>query len=216
MVNAPTNYLNSKQRRIFHGDRGGYFVRTASGKSYDPKAGYRKAGGEGATVKITAGRNNTSMIPAKIRPAARKGGKLSYKTALVGRKVRKNKGVRRVVRATPMSHGPNQGYLLRLMDTQSRRRKVGPRKVRKNKGVRRVVRATPMSHGPNQGYLQRLMDTQSRRRKVGPRKVRKNKGVRRVVRMNYGPDQGAVQRRMNAASARAAQRRLMTMLSPLA
>ena len=70
------------------------------------------------------------------------------------RKVRKNKGVKRVVRPArapkrvPMNHGPNQGALLRKMWAKKPAR--APKRV-------------PMNHGPNQGRLQRLMNTASRR-----------------------------------------------------
>ena len=190
-TNVATNYLNSKGRRIFKSAKGAFYSVGADGKKvYKPKAAFRKAGGEGAKVKITAKRNSTKLIPSPIRPAVAKkrsdAGKArgpqapSYKKALVGRKVRSNKGVAR---------GPREGTLQRRMNAAAARRRVaGTRKVRSNKGVAR---------GPREGTLQRRMNAEAaRRRAAGPRKVRVNRGVAR------GPREGTLQRRMNAEAAR--------------
>jgi len=80
--------------------------------------------------------------------------RMNVQAAKGPRKVRKNKGVKRVVRPArapkrvPMNHGPNQGALLRKMWAKKPAR--APKRV-------------PMNHGPNQGRLQRLMNTASRR-----------------------------------------------------
>jgi len=198
VANSPTKYLNSKGRRIFQGAKGGFFARAADGKKiYKPKAAFRKVGGEGAQVKITKTRNNTTNIPSPLRPKlTRAAGVKSYRTALVGRKVRANKGVARGVRS---------GTLQRRMNAAAARRRVAlarPRKVRANKGVARGVRS---------GTLQRRMNAEAARRRArsaarrvaGPvvRKKRANAGVKRKTRtpteaalyqMIFGPEKKAI------------------------
>ena len=175
--NKPTNYLNSKGRRIFKGSQGGFFARAADGsKVYKPKAAFRKAGGEGAQVKITKTRNNTAMIPTPLRPKATKAAAAKPKGG--PRKVRANKGMVRGVRSVTMARR-RAAASARLRSAAARRRMVGnkvtTRRVRSNAGTKR---------GP-----------------AGPRKVRSNVGVKR------GPQAGVVQRRMNAATKRAAVKR---------
>lgn len=181
-TNVATNYLNSKGRRIFKSAKGAFYSVGADGKKvYKPKASFRKSGGEGAKVKITAKRNSTKLIPSAIRPAVAKkradAGKVrgprvpSYKKSLVGRKKRTNAGVKRGVRPNTLARREAAASARRRALVARRRivgnGKVTTRKVRTNKGVKRGVRA-------------------------GPAKPRKNVGVAR------GPRQGVVQRRMNA------------------
>ena len=176
--NKPTNYLNAKGRRIFKGAQGGFFARAANGsKVYKPKAAFRKAGGEGAQVKITKTRNNTAAIPTPLRPKITKAALAKPKGG--PRKVRANAGVARGVRSGTLARRQAVASA-RLRAAAARRRiigngKVTTRRVRSNAGVKR---------GP-----------------AGPRKARANAGVAR------GPQQGVVQRRMNAANKRAAAKR---------
>jgi hypothetical protein len=164
-MSTSTNFLNSKQRRIFQSARGAFFARSGDKKFYKPVAAFRKAGGEGATVKLVRGNASVPLaIRSKVRAVRKNKGVArgpregvvqrrmnvqAVRAAAKGpRKVRKNKGVKRVVRRTPMNHGPNQGALLRKMWAKKPAR--APKRV-------------PMNHGPNQGRLQRLMNTASRR-----------------------------------------------------
>ena len=70
--NNPTNYLNMSKRRIYQGDKGGYFVRRISDskKLYSPKAVYRKVGGNGDETKLKP--KNRNSVPVKLRRAVRK------------------------------------------------------------------------------------------------------------------------------------------------
>ena len=70
--NNPTNYLNMSKRRIYQGDKGGYFVRRSSDskKLYSPKAAYRKVGGNGDETKLKP--KNRNSVPVKLRRAVRK------------------------------------------------------------------------------------------------------------------------------------------------
>jgi hypothetical protein len=69
--NNPTNYLNMSKRRIYQGDKGGYFVRRSDGKKlYSPKASYRKVGGNGDETKLKP--KNRNSVPVKLRRAVRK------------------------------------------------------------------------------------------------------------------------------------------------
>ena len=166
-MSTSTNFLNSKQRRIFQSARGAFFARSGDKKFYKPVAAFRKAGGEGATVKIVRGNASVPLaIRSKVRAVRKNKGvargpregvvqrRMNVQAAKGPRKVRKNKGVKRVVRPArapkrvPMNHGPNQGALLRKMWAKKPAR--APKRV-------------PMNHGPNQGRLQRLMNTASRR-----------------------------------------------------
>jgi len=168
MSDTPTNYLNTKQRRIFRGARGGFFARAGDKKVYNPVAGFRKAGGEGAVVKIAGG---NSTVPPRIRPAARaaranKGvargpreGVMQRRMNAAFAKPRKVRAVKRV----PMNHGPNQGALLRKMFADSKKAAARPR---------RAAKRVPMNHGPNQGALQRRMNAAGVRAK---NRTRRNK-----------------------------------------
>jgi len=184
-MSTSTNFLNSKQRRIFQSARGAFFARSGDKKFYKPVAAFRKAGGEGATVKLVRGNASVPLaIRSKVRAVRKNKGVArgpregvvqrrmnvqAVRAAAKGpRKVRKNKGVKRVVRPArapkrvPMNHGPNQGALLRKMWAKKPAR--APKRV-------------PMNHGPNQGRLQRLMNTASRRaanRRAANRQLAKN------------------------------------------
>ena len=124
MVNTPTNFLNMKRRRIFQGERGGFFVRDADGKMHRGiKAAYRKVGANGNESKL--GPKNRESVPVKLRRAVRKNAGVARKpkneneggiingivNALVGdavktRKTRKNKGVKRGPRKTKAARVP--------------------------------------------------------------------------------------------------------------
>ena len=125
MVNTPTNFLNMKKRRIFQGERGGFFVRDADGKMHRGiKAAYRKVGANGNESKL--GPKNRESVPVKLRRAVRKnagvrkpkneneGGIINgIVNALVGnaektRKTRKNKGAKRVPRKTKANRVPRR------------------------------------------------------------------------------------------------------------
>ena len=120
-MSSSTNFLNSKQRRIFKSDKGSFFVKTAGGKkAYKPVAAFRKAGGEGAVRKLVA----ANSVPAKIAGAGVK-----------GRAARKNTGVARLSPGTKAA-----GDAMRRMVAAAKRaaaRNGAPRAVRKNKGVAR-------------------------------------------------------------------------------
>tara|TARA_R110002073_G_scaffold16099_6_gene62417 strand:- start:5206 stop:5868 length:663 start_codon:yes stop_codon:yes gene_type:complete len=133
MMNS-TNFANVKRRVIRMGPRGGFFVtKTGGEKKPRPVARFRKAA-DGSLVKLT--KANLPNVPEAIRPkraAAAKatvarprlspGAKATKMFATImnkgPRKVRKNKGLRR--KASP---SPNQGALLRQMNTESRRMAV--------------------------------------------------------------------------------------------
>lgn len=126
MVNTPTNFLNMKRRRIFQGERGGFFVRDADGKMHRGiKAAYRKVGANGNESKL--GPKNRESVPVKLRRAVRKNAGVARKpkneneggiingivNALVGnaektRKTRKNKGVKRGPRKTKAARVPRR------------------------------------------------------------------------------------------------------------
>jgi hypothetical protein len=155
-MNVATSFLNSKGRRIFQGEKGGYFARKANGdRVYGVKANKRVAVGSDATPRkiVNSMRNE---VPSPIRPAVRKPrankGVARGPQKVAVRKPRANKGVAR---------GPQEGALQRRMDANARRmeakRAAGPvvRKPRANKGVVR---------GPQEGALQRRMDAEARRR----------------------------------------------------
>ncbi len=218
--NKPTNYLNAKGRRIFKGPQGGFYAKAADGsKVYKPKAAFRKAGGEGAQVKIKKTRNNTAMIPTPLRPKATKVAAAKPKGG--PRKVRANKGVTRGVRSGTLQRRMNAEaarLAARRRAAAARRRLVGnkvtTRKVRTNKGVKRgpagprKARANAgVARGPQAGVVQRRMNVAAKRvaakRAAGPvvRKPRTNKGVKRGMRtpteaalyqMIFGPEKKAV------------------------
>ena len=134
-MNAPTSFLNSKGRRIYQGEKGGYFSKKANGvRVYGVKAAKRVAvGSDSAPRKIV--NSVRKEVPSPIRPAVRK--------------VRANKGVAR---------GPQEGAAQRRMNAEARRlaaRRAAGRKVRTNNGVAR---------GPQEGVVQRRMNAEARRR----------------------------------------------------
>jgi hypothetical protein len=162
MSNTSTNFLNSKQRRIFLSAAGKYFAKTEDGKRvYKPKAAFRKVGAEGSVNKLV----KTNVVPNAIRPAA-----------IAGRATRKNAGVPRMTEAKAfqmifptvagpkvrkvrankgVARGPREGAILRMIARNSNRLAAkGPRKVRSNKGVAR---------GPREGYMLKKMAAQSNR-----------------------------------------------------
>jgi hypothetical protein len=65
---SPTNtgFLNTKRRVIFRSAAGKYFVRTAKGVSYNPKAKVHKS--PGGTERATKHVKNLLAIPSPIRP----------------------------------------------------------------------------------------------------------------------------------------------------
>ena len=107
-----TQFRNSKERVIYKGERGGFYVKKANGtKSYNPVAAFRQMN-NGSLTKVTV---QTVNVPSPIRRA-----------------VRKNAGVTR---------GPREGTLLRRMNAESKKLAAkGPRRVRSNKGVARGPR----------------------------------------------------------------------------
>lgn len=116
---SSTNYLNSKHRRIFQGKTGGFYAQSDDGKKvYGPKAMYRKVGGEGAVRRIAS----HNLVPNKIRsmkfrkstmkaPGTKRAtrAKMSPVFNLPNpylRRVRKNKGVKRVAAKSPKAKAP--------------------------------------------------------------------------------------------------------------
>ena len=191
VANSPTKYLNSKGRRIFQGAKGGFFARAADGKKiYKPKAAFRKVGGEGAQVKITKTRNNTTNIPSPLRPKlTRAAGVKSYRTALVGRKVRANKGVARGVRSGTLQRRMN-AEAARRRARSAARRVAGPvvRKKRANAGVKRKTRT------PTEAALYQMI--------FGPEK----KAITALKAMIVSP--GGTTYRSKAAATRARKKRV--------
>jgi hypothetical protein len=176
MSNTSTNFLNSKQRRIFLSAAGKYFSKTEDGKRvYKPKAAFRKVGAEGSVNKLT----KANVVPTPIRPAA-----------VAGRATRKNAGVPRMTEAKAfqmifptvagpkvrkvrsnkgVARGPREGAILRMIARNSNRLAAkGPRKVRSNKGVAR---------GPREGYLLKKMAAQSNRLIAGRRRKASKKAA---------------------------------------
>ncbi len=113
---SSTNYLNSKHRRIFQGKTGGFYAQADGGaKVYAPKAMYRKVGGEGAVRRIAS----HNLVPNKIRsmkfrkstmkaPGTKRATRAKMSPVynlnhpvFRARKVRKNKGVKRVAAKSP-------------------------------------------------------------------------------------------------------------------
>lgn len=178
-MSSSTNFLNSKKRRIFKSDRGVFFVTSKSGKAYKPVAAFRKAGGEGATVKLVA----ANSVPSKIAGAGVK-----------GRAARKNKGVARL---SPGSKAAGDA-MRRLLAAAKRAaaRNGAPRAVRKNAGVARGSKfGSPQATKMFASILNRTRAAPKARaggRPTRARAVRKNAGAKRVAR---SPNQG-VQYRM--------------------
>ena len=112
-MNASTNFLNSKMRRIFKSSAGKYFSKSDAGKkSYGIKAAFRKVGANGAVSKIsTKSVNNT--VPSPVRKKVRM--------------IRGNKGAAR---------GPREGYMQRAMNAQSKRLAVSRARAASKKRAR--------------------------------------------------------------------------------
>jgi hypothetical protein len=80
MVNTPTNFLNMKRRRIYQGERGGFFVKDSDGKmKRGIKASFRKVGSNGDESKL--GPKNRDSVPVKLRRAVRKNAGVARKPA---------------------------------------------------------------------------------------------------------------------------------------
>ena len=175
MVNTPTNFLNAKRRRIFQGERGGFFVRDADGKMHRGiKAAYRKVGANGTESKL--GPKNRDSVPAKLRRAVRKNAGVARKpkknnndgiingivNALVGdvaktRKTRKNKGVKRGPRKTKAVRVPRRPaapvIAMHPMNLPARRPMAAKRRVLANlPSPARVVRH-PMNRPKKANYM---------------------------------------------------------------
>ena len=82
MSPTPTNFLNIKSRRIFQGERGGFFVKRAADnkKLYKPKAAFRKVGANGNVSKLAP--KNRESVPTKLRRAIRKNAGMKRPNAL--------------------------------------------------------------------------------------------------------------------------------------
>jgi len=118
---SPTNtgFLNTKRRVIFRSDAGKFFVRTAKGMTYNPKAKLHKS--PGGTERATKYVKNLLAIPSPIRPK-------------FNRKERKNVGGKR------SAYAPRQGgmvvrlkrnpYLGQMFSPKPKRAVGRPRKVR--------------------------------------------------------------------------------------
>ena len=133
---SSTNFLNSKQRRIFQSEKGAFFVKTAAGKkSYGPKAAFRKPGADGSVRKLTKSNAN---VPRKIAPAARK--------------VRKNAGVARGAR---FGSAQAQRMMARLMNKTYKppKAKAGARPA-----VARKPRSVKFGSAQAQKMMTRLMN----------------------------------------------------------
>ena len=72
-----TNFLNVKNRRIYQGKLGGFFIMKDGKKMYKPTAVFRQVGANGTKTRVTAANVN---VPGAIK-----------------RKVRSNAGVKRAV-----------------------------------------------------------------------------------------------------------------------
>ena len=173
-----TNFLNSKGRRIYKGERGSYFVKRADGKKvYGLRAAFRQVGANGVKTKLT--KSNIGSIPSPLRRAARKNAGVKRKSPAA----RKAPVRRRKAPAAPRS--PNQGALQRKMNNEAKRLAL----ARVKKALKpRAPRARPV-RSPNQGALQRKMNNEAKRlalarvkkalKPVAVRAVRKNAGIKR-------------------------------------
>ena len=181
-----TAFKNRSNRRIYQGEKGGFFVLKDGKKIYSPKAAFRQVG-DGNKAKVTRA---TANVPTPLRRAVRKNagkargpreGTAERRAAAMfkspkARKVRSNKGVKRGPKKTPvgakamMKAGltPNEGNLTRMLFATPK-----TRAPRKNAGVAR---------GPREGTLLRRMNAESKKlaaKRAAGRKVRSNKGVPR-------------------------------------
>ena len=183
-----TAFQNIKGRRIFQGERGGFFAIKDGKKYYNPKAAFRQVG-NGPKSKVTKASLN---VPTPIRRAVPVRAKKPMATPNEGnmtrklfatpkaRKPRSNKGVAR----KPMST-PNEGNLTRKLFATPK-----ARKPRSNKGVARKPMNTP-----NQGNTFRYIFATPK-----TRKPRANKGKAR------GPREGTILRRMNTEAKKMAKK----------
>ena len=146
MSPSNTGFLNTKRRVIFRSDAGKYFVRTAKGVSYNPKAKLHKS--PGGTERATKYVKNLLAIPSPIRPK-------------FSRKERANKDVKRKaykprvggMRVLPVKRNPYLGQLFSPKPVRGRGRPrkavswnlpnpmgEGLRKKRSNAGAKRGPR----------------------------------------------------------------------------
>ncbi len=170
---SSTNFLNSKQRRIFQSEKGAFFVKTAVGKkSYGPKAAFRKAGADGSVRKVTASNTN---VPKKIAPSRKSGAnKAMTKAAALRRamKARQAKAAARGPRSVKFGSAEAQKMMAKLMNktyappkAKAGARPARARAVRKNAGVKRGMRT------PNQGVQYRMIFKTPPRRKPAKAKA---------------------------------------------
>ena len=144
---SPTNtgFLNTKRRVIFRSDAGKFFVRTAKGMTYNPKAKLHKS--PGGTERATKYVKNLLSIPSPIRPK-------------FNRKERKNVGGKRAAYAARaggmvvrLKRNPYLGQMFSPKPMRGRGRPkkamswnlpnpmgVGMRKKRSNAGAKRGPR----------------------------------------------------------------------------
>lgn len=167
-----TAFKNSSNRRIYQGEKGGFFVLKDGKKIYSPKAAFRQVG-DGNKAKVTRG---TANVPTPLRRA-----------------VRKNAGTKRGPRAATLARGsprtmmkagltPNAGDLTRMLLKSPK-----ARKPRSNKGVPRKAPSgakAMMKAGltPNEGDLTRMLFATPK-----ARKPRSNKGVARKPKASPKP-----------------------------
>jgi hypothetical protein len=150
---SPTNtgFLNTKRRAIYRSDAGKYFVRTAKGVSYNPKAKVHKS--PGGTERATKYVKNLLAIPSPIRPK-------------FNRKERANLGGKRA------AYAPRQGgMVVRLKRNPFLGQLFSPKPMRGRGRPRKVRSAQP---GP---VMRRFLATKARKAKGTKRGPR----VRRVL-----------------------------------
>ena len=138
---SPTNtgFLNTKRRVIFRSDAGKFFVRTAKGMSYNPKAKLHKS--PGGTERATKYVKNLLAIPSPIRPK-------------FNRKERKNVGGKRA------AYAPRQGgMVVRLKRNPYLGQLFSPKPVRGRGRPKKVRSAQP---GP---VMRRFLATKARKAK---------------------------------------------------
>ncbi len=190
-----TAFKNSVNRRIYQGEKGGFFVLKDGKKVYSPKASFRQVG-DGNKAKVTRA---TANVPTPLRRAVRKNagkargpreGTAERRAAAMfkspkARKVRSNKGVKRGPKKAPvgalamMKAGltPNEGNLTRMLFATPK-----TRAPRKNAGVAR---------GPRGGTLLRRMNTESRKltaKRTAGRKA--PQGAKTMMKAGLTPEEG--------------------------
>jgi hypothetical protein len=156
---SPTNtgFLNTKRRVIFRSAAGKFFVRTAKGVSYNPKAKLHKS--PGGTERATKYVKNLMAIPSPIRPK-------------FNRKERKNVGGKRGayaprqggMRVLPVKRNPYLGQLF------------SPKPVRGRGRPRKHL----VSPGANMG-LAKLFGEKAMRKKRSNAGAKRGPRVRRVL-----------------------------------